>query len=274
METGMVRRIIAGLLVTAAPLLAVACSTPIQHAVTVGATNPKLGNPGWIGSLSGGAPQTGKVTLSPPTAWKSANLLVLMASLDGPDTQPVGKATGETHAIVGGTSGLSWTRLTHVSARQDWAAAGSKLEPYGASATEVWVAQVPVGWPATGTIMVADSQATKDDGFVVTVVAYSNGKVNGVVTLDGLNGRPEVQRLTVPACSSVYAATFFGKVNAAFTPERGYQAAVVRRAGDDTAATLASTSHCLAASLQAVGYTAPAPGNYWEMAIAIVSPAS
>lgn len=269
------RRILAGALL----MLAVAgcdqgpgsTSPKVSPKASVTTRAATAADPGWIGSLAGQAAQSGTVTLTIPAGWSSSDLLVAFVALDGPDTAPSTTVTAETTSVLGG--GLAWTRVAHVSARQDWATAGDKLELYGASATEIWVAKPAGSLP--GTITVSDSQpATRDDGFVVTVVAYSNGKLGGIMTLDGLRTRPEVQRLSVPACSSVYAATFAGRVNASFTPLPGYDLMLQRRYGDDTGAVLASSSHCLPASLQAVGYSAPSPGDFWEMAIAVVEPAS
>ncbi len=75
--------------------------------------------------------------------------------------------------------------------------------------------------------------------------------------------------MSVPAGSSVYAITFSGRVNANFIPLPGYHEVVQRRQGDDTAGVLAPDSRDLPAGLQAVGYSAPNPGNYWEMTIAV-----
>jgi hypothetical protein len=113
-----------------------------------------------------------------------------------------------------------------------------------------------------------------DDGQVLTIAAFNNGRIGGVTTLDGLASRPEQQQMSVPVGSSIYAATFSGRVNANFTPLPAYHEVIQRRQGDDTAGVLASDSRDLPAGLQAVGYSAPNPGNYWEMAIAVITAAT
>jgi hypothetical protein len=112
-----------------------------------------------------------------------------------------------------------------------------------------------------------------DDGGVVTVAAYSNGRLGDVTTLDGLDNRPESQAMSVPNGSAVYAALFNGRVNANFTPGAGYHTAISRNAGDDTAKVIASNDRALPASLQRVGYVGgPAPADYWEEAVVVVTP--
>ena len=234
------------------------------------------GGPGWIGSISGAGSQAATITLRIPSAWSAADLILAFVASDGPDTEPVTTISRPTTAVLGGASGLTWTRLAHVSARHDWSRPSEPLERYGASIAEIWAARVPRDWTraGSGTITVANSHPeTADNGFAATIVAFANGRISGIATLDGLSANPEWQRVVVPACSDIFAATFAGRANASFDPVAGYHLVVQRRAGDDTAGVLASDSRCLPASSQRVGYSAPNPGDFWEMAIAIVGPA-
>jgi hypothetical protein len=208
-----------------------------------------------------------------PSTFRGANLLVAMVANDGPDTVPVGSAASETSAVFGGTSGLTWTRHAHISARQDWAATGDRLESFGASSAEMWTATPPANWTPSGDVKeISSHPGSGDDGGVVTIAAFANGQVGDITTLDGLNSRTESQTMSVPNRSAVYAAFFNGRVNANFTPSAGYHAAISRNAGDDTAKVIASNNRALPASLQSVGYTGgPAPGDYWEAAVVVVN---
>jgi hypothetical protein len=228
-----------------------------------------------LGSASANVAQDAPATITVPATFAGANLLVAMVATDGPDSVPVGSATSETTALFGGTSGLSWTRHGHESARQDWVATGDRLETYGGSATEAWTATPPPGWTPKGTVTeISNHPNSTDDGQVLTIAAFNNGRLGDVDTLDGLARRPEQQGMSVPAGSCVYAATFAGQVNANFTPLTGYHKVMQRRQGDDTAGVLASDSRDLPAGLQALGYSAPNPGNYWEMTIAVITAAA
>ena len=120
------------------------------------------------------------------------------------------------------------------------------------------------------------NSALRDDGGIITIAAWSSGQLGQIFTLDGLNSRAEQQSVdTLGPASTIYAAMFNGRANASFTPVAGYHTAagIVRRAGDDTAQVIASDNRTLPAGIQHVGYTsAPAPGDYWEMAIVEVVP--
>ncbi len=261
--------VVAGVLAfVAASVSLIRASAPpvtVRTAVTSGA-------PGWLGSASASVAQNVPATITVPTSFAGANLLVAMVATDGPDSTPVGSATSETTAVFGGTSGLTWTRHGHESSRQDWAATGERLETYGASATEVWTATPPPRWTPQGNVTeISNHPNSADDGQVLTIAAFNNGGLGDVITLDGLASRPEQQQMSVPPGSSVYAATFNGKVNASFTTLPGYHHVLQRRQGDDTATVLTSDSRDLPAGLQAVGYSAPNPGNYWEMTIAVIT---
>ncbi len=237
-----------------------------------GATNAP-GAPGWLGSVDAEYAQGTGADLRFPSGFAGANLLVAIVGNDGPDSVPVGSATSETSAVLGGTSGLTWTRHAHVSARQDWAAPGDRLESYGASSVEIWTATPPANWRPSGDVReISSHPSSGDDGGVLTIAAYSNGQLGDITTLDGLDNRTESQTMSVPNGSAVYAALFNGRVNANFTPGAGYHTAISRNAGDDTAKVIASNNRALPASLQSVGYTgAPPPGDYWEEAVVVVT---
>jgi hypothetical protein len=272
------RRTVIGSIVVAGTLAFVAVSVSLiggsAPPVTV-KTAVTSGAPGWLGSASANVAQNVPATVTVPASFSGANLLVALVATDGPDSVPVGNATSETTAVFGGTSGLTWTRQGHESSRQDWAATGDRLETYGGSATEVWTALPPQGWTPHGTVTeISNHPNLVDDGQVLTIAAFNNGRIGDVKTLDGLASRPEQQQMSVAAGSSVYAATFSGRVNANFTPVHAYHEVVQRRQGDDTAGVLASDSRDLPAGLQAVGYSAPNPGNYWEMTIAVITAAT
>ena len=236
---------------------------------------PSVANsPGWLGSRSAQVAQDAVATINVRSSWASANLLVAFVATDGPDTAPVAHVTTETTAVFGGTAALHWTRVAHVAARQDWAAPGDRLEPLGASVVEVWTAAPGSDWSAGGAITVTTTHPnTRDDGMAVTIVAFSNGTLDHVVRFDGLAGMREQAAVAVPPHSAIYAATFAGKRNANFVPLAGYHRVVQRRAGDDTAAVIASNDRDLASGTQAVGYGSPDPGNYWEAAAAVITSA-
>jgi hypothetical protein len=225
---------------------------------------------GWIGSVTAAYGQQTGASLSLPANFASAGLLVAIVANDGPDSN-----TTETHAVFGGDSGLTWTRHAHVSARQDWAAPGDGIDLAGASSAEIWTATPSPGWhPRVVTEISNHPESTavgRDDGGIITIAAWSNGRLGQILTLDGLNSRPEHQRFdTLGPASSVYAAVFNGRANANFTPLAGFHTAagVVRRAGDDTAQVIASDNRNLPAGSYDVGYApSPSPGDYWEMAI-------
>lgn len=229
--------------------------------------------PGWLGSRSSSAEQTAAAAIRPPSQFASANLLVALVAADGPDSIPVGTATSETSVRFSDRTHLRWTRAAHVSARQD---VGLHLETFGASVAEVWTARPPTTWvPTDDVIQVTNTHpTTNDDGFLVTIAAFTNGRLAETGTIDGMNRDTEQLSMSVPDGSAIYAATFAGRVNADFTPVPGMHLAARRRAGDDTAGVIASDDRALAAGVQTVGYTAPAPGNFWEMAVAVISPAS
>ena len=87
-------------------------------------------------------------------------------------------------------------------------------------------------------------------------------------------GCPNGPRSQCPATPAIYAATFAGRRNAKFVPLAGYHRVVQRRAGDDSAAVIASNDRDLASGTQAVGYGSPDPGNYWEAAAAVITSAT
>ena len=231
--------------------------------------------PGWIDSVTAAYAQQTGATLRLPSTFAGANLLVAVVGNDGPDSN-----TAETHAVFGGTSRLPWVRHAHISARQDWTAPGDSLDLAGASSAEIWTAAPPSGWtPGTVTEISNFPEATsalRDDGGIITIAAWSSGRLGQIFTLDGLNSRPEHQSVdTLGPGSTIYAAMFNGRANAAFTPVAGYHTAagIVRRSGDDTAQVIASDNRDLPAGIQNVGYnSAPSPGDYWEMAIVEVVP--
>jgi hypothetical protein len=226
-----------------------------------------------LGERSVSIAQNAVASFPVPTTFRGARLLLALVAADGPDSVPVGTARTATSAVIAGTTHLSWTRAAHVSARQDWAAPGDQLERFGASIAEIWTAIPTPQWKAQGTITITNSHHNKfDDGMATTVIAFANGQLLQTSTIDGLANRPETLALTVPEHSAVYSATFAGRVNASFTPLTGFHLIVQRRAGDDTAGVLASNSHDLAPSTQRVGYSAPNPGDYWELAAAVITP--
>jgi hypothetical protein len=237
------------------------------------AVAPSVAGPGWLGSRSSSAAQSMAAVIRPPSSFGNTNLLVALVAADGPDSIPVGTATSETSVRFSDRTHLRWTGAAHVSARQD---VGLHLETFGASVAEIWTARPPVGWvPTDDVVRVTNTHpTTNDDGFLVTVAAFTNGRLAETGTIDGMDRDAEQLSMSVPDGSAVYAATFAGRVNAVFTPVAGMHVAGRRRAGDDTAGVIASDSRALAAGPQTVGYTAPAPGNFWEMAVAVISPAS
>jgi hypothetical protein len=228
--------------------------------------------PGWLGSRSASVAQDVVADIAVPSRFTGANLLVALVASDGPDTYPATHVMTETTAIFGGSAGLTWTRVAHVSARQDWATPGAHIELYGASVAEVWTATPPDGWTATGDITVTTTHPnTRDDGMTVTVAAFASAQLTRTVTFDGLAGMAERRSVNVPADSAIYAATFAGRVNADFTPVANFHNVVERRAGDDTATVIASNNRDLPEGAVKVGNVAPDPGNFWEVAVAIVT---
>ena len=226
-----------------------------------------------LGTRSVSIAQNAVASIAVPASFRGARLLLALVAADGPDSVPVGTVRTETTAVIAGTTGLVWTRAAHVSARQDWAAPGDRLERFGASITEIWTAIPPRQWKAQGTITITSSHRNRyDDGMAATVIAFAHGRLAQAPTIDGLATRPETLAVTVPKHAAVYAATFAGRMNASFTPLPGFHLAVQRRAGDDTAGVLVSNRHDLPPSTQVVGYSAPNPGDYWEMAAAVIIP--
>jgi hypothetical protein len=254
------------------PVFVLAADLPGRLMVSL---NPVVATTGWIGSVTSAYAQETGAALSLPRNFSKADLLVAIVANDGPDSNTV-----ETHAVFGGASRLKWTRHAHISARQDWTALGDRIDLAGASSTEIWTATPPVGWrPGTVTEISNFPETTwpvRDDGGIVTIAAWSSGRLGQIFTLDGLNARPEHQRVDIlgPA-STIYAAMFNGRTNANYAPLMGFHTAggISRRAGDDTAQVIASNNRNLPAGIYSVGYLpSPAPGNYWEMAIAEVVP--
>jgi len=230
---------------------------------------------GWLGEQSATAPQNRPAVIAVPDSFRGARLLVALVAADGPDTVPEGRARSATTAVFGGATSLHWTRAAHVSARRDWPLGRAPRERFGASVAEVWTAVPPAGWPANGTITATTTHPdTHDDGLAITVVAFTHAVLAHVTTIDGLHTRAERLRLAIGARDMVYAATFAGRRNANFVPLPGLRLVVQRRAGDDTAGVLASTASVQAAGPRAVGYASPNPGDFWEMAVAVVAPAT
>jgi hypothetical protein len=233
-------------------------------------SKPSLSTTGWIGSVTASYAQETGATLALPSTFAKAHLLVAIVANDGPDSD-----TLETHAVFGGAPGLTWNRGAHISAHQDWTAPGDRVDLAGASSAEIWTANPPRGWtPGKVTEISSFPEITspvRDDGGIVTIAAWSSGRLGQILTLDGLNSRPEHQALnTLGPASSIYAAVFNGRVNANFIPLRGFHTAsgTTRRAGDDTAQVIASNNRNLPAGIYNVGYVSnPAPGDYWEMAL-------
>jgi hypothetical protein len=249
------------------PLVAIAVLT--SSAVPGRATVSN--SPGWLGSRSALVAQNVSARIAVPSAFANADLLVALVASDGPDTYPNSTIRTATTAVFGGTTRLHWTRVAHISARQDWAAPGGRLEQFGASVAEVWIAST-TGWNAAGTITVTTTHPeSHDDGMAVTVAAFANGRFDRAVTFDGLAGMPEHVSVNVPADSALYAATFEGKVNADFAAVAGSHRAAVRRAGDDTAGIIATNSRDLPGGPVEIGNASPDPGNYWEAAVAVVT---
>ena len=226
----------------------------------------------WLGSRSASVAQNVVADITVPSIFKGADLLVALVAADGPDTFPATRVVTETTSIFGGNANLTWTRVAHVSARHDWATPGAHLELYGASVAEVWTATPAPSWRATGHVTVTTTHPnTTDDGMTVTIAAYANAQFNNAVTFDGLAGMPERRSVDVPNDSSIYAATFAGRVNADFTPTANFHDVVERQAGDDTATVIASNSRDLSTGGYETGMVAPDPGNYWEVAAAVVT---
>jgi len=227
---------------------------------------------GWLGSRSASVAQSQVAVIAVPPTFAGADLLVASVAADGPDTSPASNITTPTTAVFGGTTGLRWTRVAHISARHDWATPGSRLESYGASVAESWIATPPARWTPTGVVTIANSHPnTRDDGMTVTVAAFSHAQFDEAVTFDGLAGSPERAAVFVPHDAAIYASTFAGRVNADFTPVANFHRVIERRAGDDTAGVIASNSRDLPAGTLDVGNIAPDPGNYWEVAAAVIT---
>jgi hypothetical protein len=258
----MVRRFVGSIVVVAAVCVWVVVPSPSGASTGTG----------WLGSRSASVAQNQVAVVAMPSTFAGADLLVASVAADGPDTYPATKVTTPTTAVFGGTSGLHWTRVAHVSARHDWATPGAHLERYGASVAEIWIATAPARWTSTGVVTVANSHPeTRDDGMTVTVAAFSNAQFDEAVTFDGLAGMPEHMPVFVPHDSAIYAATFAGQLNADFTPVANFHHVIERRAGDDTAGVIASNSRDLSTGTIQVGNIAPDPGNYWEVAVAVVT---
>jgi hypothetical protein len=238
-------------------------------------SKPSFITTGWIGSVTAAYSQQTGATLALPPTFAAADLLVAIVANDGPDSN-----TLETRAVFGGASGLTWDRHAHVSARQDWTAPGDRVDLAGASSAEIWTATPPQGWTPGKVTEISDfpesTSPLRDDGGILTIAAWSSGRLGQIFTLDGLNSRPEHQGLdTLGPASSIYAAMFNGRANANFIPLMGFHTAagMARRAGDDTAQVIASNNRNLPSGIYNVGYTTnPAPGNYWEMAVVEVVP--
>ncbi len=230
---------------------------------------------GFLGELSASVAQNQVAELRVPSWFVRPNLLVALVAADGPDTYPTTHVRVGTIAVFGGSAGLQWKRAARESARHDFAAGHARHERYGASIAEIWTAVPPPGWKAGGVVTVTTTHPeTHDDGLVITVVAFARGRIESTPTKDGLHTRPERLTTTVAAGDDLFAALFEGRVNANFVPLPGFRADVQRRAGDDTASVLESDRRSLPAGAQTVGFASPNPGDYWEMAVAVIAPSS
>jgi hypothetical protein len=228
---------------------------------------------GYLGEQSANAAQNQQAVIHVPHSFARANLLVALVAADGPDSFPATRYRSATTAIFGGSSGLQWKRAAHVSAHRDVHTRHEFRERYGASIAEVWTAAPPAGWHAGGTITcITNHPKSGDDGTAVTIAAFSHGRLAQTLTKDGLHSRPERLTTTVGAGDDLLAALFEGRMNADFVPLPGYRTLVQRRAGDDTASVLESDNRSLAAGSQTVGFASPNPGDYWEMAVAVIAP--
>ncbi len=155
------------------------------------------------------------------------------------------------------------------------APATPRRESQGASIAEIWTAVPPPGWNGRGVITCTTTHPeTRDDGMTVTVAAFGHGALERTLTNDGLHTKPERVTTTVNAGDDVFAALFEGRANANFVPLPGYRVDIQRRAGDDTASVLESAARSLPAGSQTVGFASPNPGDYWEMAVAVIAPSS
>ena len=110
----------------------------------------------------------------------------------------------------------------------------------------------------------------RDDGFVVTIAAFTNGRLAEAETLDGWQTTRAIS-LSVPDESAIYAHNVPGHRNAEFVPLAGYHLVRQRHAGDDTGGVIASDGRDLSTGVQRLGYAAPTPGDFWELAVAVIS---
>lgn len=228
---------------------------------------------GFLGEQSASVAQNQVAQLHVPHEFAHADLLVALVAADGPDTYPATHIRKGTTAVFGGSAGLHWKRRAHVSARHDVGAGHARHERYGASVAEIWTAVPPPNWNAAGIITCTSTHPeTRDDGLAVTVAAFAHRTLVRTVTNDGLHTRPERLTTQVAEGDELLAALFEGRVNANFVPLPGFHVVVQRRAGDDTASVLESDSRSLPAGSQTVGFASPNPGDYWEMAVAVIGP--
>ncbi len=248
---------------TATPITTTSTTSP---AGTTGAT-------GFLGEQSASVAQSQVANLPVPRAFAHANLLVALIAADGPDTYPATHIRRGTTAVFGGSTGLHWKRWARVSARRDVGLGHAPHEIFGASVAEIWTAVPPPNWNAVGVITCTTTHPeTHDDGLAVTVAAFAHGRLDHVRTKDGLHTRTERLTTLVTAGDDVFAALFEGRMNADFVPLPGLRVDVQRRAGDDTASVLETDNRSLPAGTQTVGYASPNPGDYWEMAVAVIAP--
>jgi hypothetical protein len=252
----------------------VLCLATVSACASAHATSPRPAAatqaPGWLGSRSATTTQSAIASIAMPVRFAGSNLLVALVATDGPDTFPATRIMNQTTAVFGGDASLHWNRAAHVSARRDWVAPGGQRELFGASVAEVWTAVPPAQW-SPGTVTVTNNHRNAhDDGMAVTIAAFANGVLDHTVVNDGLHDRAEACELVLPDHALVYAATFAGRVNANFVPTPDAHLVTARRAGDDTAGVIATNGHDLPAGQIRIGYTSPNPGDYWEVAAAVV----
>jgi hypothetical protein len=258
---------LSGIAVVVAALVLGACGASSSPSATVSSGT------GFLGEQSANANQDQQAEIHVPRAFAHADLLVALVAADGPDSFPATRYRSATTAVFGGSSGLHWQRAAHVSARHDVHARHEFRERYGASVAEIWTAVPPPAWHAGGTITcITNHPKSGDDGTALTIAAFAHGRLARTQTKDGLHTRAE--RLTTPvgAGDDLLAALFEGRMNSDFIPLPGYRTVVQRRAGDDTASVLESDNRSLPAGAQTVGFASPNPGDYWEMAVAVIAP--
>ena len=211
-----------------------------------------------------------------PSAFAAADLLVALVAADGPDSVPIGAATTETTARFSDPAGCCGRACACVRPSR-LRLPGPAPENFrriccrGLDGDHHHRVGPGLG-PDPGRRTTIPT--SRDDGFVVTIAAFTNGRLAEAATIDGMTDDTEQISLSVPDGSAIYAASFAGHLNTDLVPLAGFHLVRQRRAGDDTGGVIASNARALSAGVQHLGYTAPDPGNFWELAVAVVSPAS